>query len=349
MIKILENKIMKWIGLERFLSIQIDITNFCNLACSHCYHPHHKNENAISLANWIDILDEYESILDRLNAKGHIIICGGEPLTSQYLKPILENLLIRKRVFHLSILTNGTLVRKIDLSLFKKFPHVDFQVSFDGPNENLHDSFRGKGNFKKALLGVQVLKENGFAVILQATLTKNNSYYIRDFFELAKKIEADKMSFTRLITVGNGLNLVNQNNDQSLKPLELKKSFEEIIFHSAKAMIKTDTDIPLMNLIHPSLGKKQRFHEGIVIDYQGNLLVSSRSRSIIGSVLNRNLSNLFFNHEIRKKLKNNKIENCSSCPFFENCGGDRNVSFGEYGSFFRKDPGCWININSIVA
>jgi radical SAM protein with 4Fe4S-binding SPASM domain len=349
MFKIIENSIIKWIGIDRYLSMQIDITNFCNLACSHCYHPHHNNKNAISLASWIEIIDEYEIILQRLNAKAHIIICGGEPLTSQYLKPLLLNLLNRERTFHLSILTNGTLVDRIDLSILKKFPHVEFQVSIDGPTAELHDSFRGKGNFEKALEGIHLLKKNNFTVGLQATLTKKNSQSISQFFDLSKLIKSDFMSFTRLITIGSGKNLVEKNIDQTLKPKELKKAFEMILFHSARTNIRSSTESPLMNLLHPILGRKQRFQESIVIDYQGNLLVSSRSREILGNVLGKNLENLFFNHPLREKFKSGKIEECSNCPHFKYCGGDRNVSFAEYGDFFKKDPGCWINIDTVGA
>lgn len=349
MFKTLENKIIKWIGLDRFLSMQIDITNFCNLSCKHCYHPNHSNKNAITLNDWIGIIDEYELILKKLNAKAHIIICGGEPFTSPYLVLILENLLNRKTKFHLTILTNGTLVDRIDLAIFNKFPKVEFQISLDGPNADIHDSFRGNGNFAKAMNGISLLKKLKFELILQATLTKNNSQAIPQFFDLAKFLHVNYMNFTRLVTVGAAKKLVDEKFDQTLKPFELKAAYENIILHSARTEIRTNTEEPLMNLIHPALGKKQRFHEGIVIDYQGNLLASSRSRVIIGSVLNKNLDNLFFGHGLRRKFKKDEVEECSQCPHFKYCGGDRNASFAEYDDFFKKDPGCWINIKTISA
>lgn len=37
------------ITIQKFISIQIDITNYCNFAFSNCYHPHHKNDEAISI------------------------------------------------------------------------------------------------------------------------------------------------------------------------------------------------------------------------------------------------------------------------------------------------------------
>lgn len=349
MIKIIENKLLKWIGVEKFISIQIDITNLCNLTCSHCYHPHHNNKGALSLNDWINVLDEYEIILNKINAKAHVIICGGEPFTSPLLKPILENLLSRSRKFHLSILTNGTILERFDLSIFKKFDNVNFQISLDGPNEELHDSFRGKGSFQKALLGIKKLKKENLNVTLQSVLTKKTSMQIYEFFNLASMLKVSNMDFTRLIVIGHAESLISENIDNVLKPLELKVAYENILINSSRVGINTDTEIPLMTLIHPSLGKKHKFHEGIVIDYQGYVLASSRSRFKMENIKDKKLSYIFFNSIQRKHFKNSKIDECSECPVFKNCGGDRNASFATHNDFFRKDPACWIkDINQIA-
>jgi len=324
--------------------MQIDITNLCNLTCRHCYHPHHKNNNSLSLQQWFNVIDQYEDLLIKLSLKPHLIICGGEPLTSPFLFPILKYIKERKQSFHVSILTNGTLLSKIDLGKFKNLDRVDFQVSLDGPNQEIHDSFRGMGNFEKALLGIKKLKASNFNVSLQATLTLKNSELIDQFFSLASKLKVDAMNFTRLVGVGFGESLA-ENEEHSISPLELKNTFEKIIIHSARTGIKTDTEIPLMNLLHPTLGKKYSFAEGIVIDYQGNLLASSRSRVKLGSVLDKSLDELFFS-ESKKEFLNDKKFECSGCKHYKYCGGDINVSFATYGDFFKKDPGCWINIES---
>jgi MoaA/NifB/PqqE/SkfB family radical SAM enzyme len=56
--KNLENIIIQSFGNERYLSMQIDITNACNISCTHCYHPNHKNENALSLNQWFDVINQ---------------------------------------------------------------------------------------------------------------------------------------------------------------------------------------------------------------------------------------------------------------------------------------------------
>jgi sulfatase maturation enzyme AslB (radical SAM superfamily) len=39
--------------------LQIDITNACNLACTHCYLPHHKNSGALKFEDWCRVVDQF--------------------------------------------------------------------------------------------------------------------------------------------------------------------------------------------------------------------------------------------------------------------------------------------------
>ncbi len=340
--KNLENIIIQSFGNERYLSMQIDITNACNISCTHCYHPNHKNENALSLNQWFDVINQYQAILKKMFLKPHIIISGGEPLTSPLLMPILNYIKSNLENCHISVLTNGTLVSKYRISELAKFENLSFQVSIDGPDSDTHDSFRGYGNFQKAIDGIRLLLEHGYEVSTLATLTKFNCNRINDFFKLARDIKVSSMNFTRLIGTGTGKNLSLQE-EHSITPSLLKTTFRQIIIASANYGVRTDTELPLMNLIHPSLGKRHLFSEGIAIDYQGNLLVSSRSRVKIGSVLNNNLYTLYFNSTQRKEFLNKNNYACSTCKHFNFCGGDLNASYAELGSFFEKDPGCWIS------
>ena len=343
MIKNINRAIVEWIGVKRVISMQIDITNICNLSCSHCYHPNHQNNGAISLNDWKSIIYSYFSMASKIGFKSNIVICGGEPLTSPFLEPLIDYIYLNDPNCSLEILTNGILVHKLKIDILKKFKLVQFQISLDGPNDLIHDNFRGQGNFKKALNGAKFLIENSFDVIFQCTLTKQNSKYLPEFFQLAKINNVKTMNFTRLIKMGQAVSLAENKIDDTLNAEELKRAYEDIVFLCAEYGIASSTNAPLMNLIHPVLGKRQKFDESIVIDYQGNMLVSSRSRVKIGNVLSEGLENLFYNHPTMKQLRNKDIDGCKDCKHFKFCGGDRNSSYIEYGDFFKKDPACWLD------
>ena len=86
----IESFLLNRINVDRFLPIQLDITNACNLRCVHCYHPHHKNDGALSLNEWKEILSQYKALIEKMKFRPSVVICGGEPLVSPLLWPILD-------------------------------------------------------------------------------------------------------------------------------------------------------------------------------------------------------------------------------------------------------------------
>ena len=188
----MERTILNWINVDRYLPMQIDITNACNLRCGHCYHPHHKNDGAIELSSWLKILDQYDTLTKRLGFRPSIIICGGEPLLSKHFEPILENLLARSTPYKVMVLTNGTITDSKKLALMRRFTDIAVQVSIDGPNETSHDAVRGLGSFGKSLSGIRALRELGIPVHMLAVLSKRSSLAIGEFFNLAKSVNANE-------------------------------------------------------------------------------------------------------------------------------------------------------------
>jgi len=155
------NRLTSWLGGQKFLSMQMDITNACNLICTHCYHSNHKNNGALDFEGWMQVLDQYESLLQKLALKPAITLCGGEPLVCKFLLPLIENLNTRFPGVSIQVLTNGTRITEALLEKLKKY-NVCFQVSLDGPNAEVHDLKRGDGNFEKALTGLKLAREFGW-------------------------------------------------------------------------------------------------------------------------------------------------------------------------------------------
>ncbi len=341
-----EEKLLNWIDVDRYLPIQLDITNLCNLRCVHCYHPHHKNEGALNLLEWKKILNQYDHLRKKLKFRADVIFCGGEPLLSPFLLPLMEYAITLCPETRFSVLTNGVLISKNKCEEFKKFKNIQFQVSLDGPDSFSHDQVRGVGNFEKAKQGARALLEEGFQVHLLGILSQRTAALISEFFNTAKQWGVSSLGFTRLITEGSAKAWVGHGNDRALRALELKKAYHEILYQSALTGMKTTTSSPLMHLLHPTLGRSGRFWEGVIVNYQGQLLASSRSRIILGDVLKEGLEKLFLNHPLLVSVRKGKIEVCGSCPSLRRCAGDRNAAFAETGNFLGADPGCWMTLEN---
>ncbi|MCB9027109.1 MAG: hypothetical protein H6625_12370 [Bdellovibrionaceae bacterium] len=78
-------------------------------------------------------------------------MCGGEPLLSKTFKPIVESIRSKWAKAPISVLTKGTLLSERNITFLKK-NNIDLQVSLDGPNAELHDKKRGKGNFDRSIV-----------------------------------------------------------------------------------------------------------------------------------------------------------------------------------------------------
>ncbi len=348
----IQRRLVKWIQVNREFPIQIDITNACNLSCVHCYHKDHLNAGALSLNEWIGVLDQYEAMIKKMGYRPLVIICGGEPFTSPFLYRLLENVRARESIFRIIVITNGTLIatgygRNI-LEKIRHFPNLSFQISVDGPSEATHDIARGLGSFKKSMEGIKILRQLGLKVSIITILSKRTSALIDDFFVLAKEVGAQGVGFTRFISQGFGSSLLAAGHDRGLEPIELRDAFRGIIRAASIYGIRSITSEPLMHLVHPGLGRSGRFFEGLVVDHQGNMLASSRSRIIIGSALNGGLEIEYHNSKLLKDLRKGKIDKCSACRSISICGGDRNAAFAATGSFLGADPGCWANLKSAV-
>lgn len=337
----IESILLKAINVDRYLPLQLDITNACNLRCIHCYHPHHNNEGALSLDNWKQIVFQYKQFIQKMKYRPWIILCGGEPLASPYLLPLLKFIHQELPQSSLSILTNGTLAKEPLLSKLKVFPNLQIQVSLDGPDAERHDQIRGHGNFEKALNGIRSLKSIGLEVNVLAVLSTKTNLWMEDFFRLAKIESFRSMNFVRFVPEGYGRKLLEAHEDQPLLGSNLKLAYQNILGFMTQYGVPSKTQGPLFDLLIPGLGRSGRFWESIVVDYQGYIVASSRSKIRLGHAIHEGLEQIFLHHPIYQGLRSAKVEVCGKCPLYNVCGGDRNAAYAASGNFLGPDPGCW--------
>ena len=329
-------------NVPQTLSIQLDLTNACNLRCTHCYHKEHLPKNEMSFEQWMSVLNAYDGLRIRLGKDPSILFCGGEPLLSEHFFPVLDAVRARWPGCPIAILSNGTLIGP---KLFddKNLANLHFQISFDGVDAATHDCVRGVGSFERSIAGAGYLRARGVPFSFQAVLSKRTSHFIPSFFTLAQTLGASEMNFARMVAVGNAAELMAHGADAPLEGEVLRVALIAILEASKRTSIPTNTAKPLFNIIDPTIGAPQYLgFQGIVVDPSGNMKVSSRTPTVLGNVLVDGLEKTFLRHEVMVGLRAGKIEGCANCAHFRKCGGDRNVAFAKTGSYFTKDPGCWL-------
>lgn len=174
-------------GDRQYRSALVNVTNVCNLSCTHCFvfradnpnRPKDKMDDAT-------MLHQLEVLRDRHGIQS-MLFMGGEPM--------IRKALVLKAM-HLfpssSIVTNGTYG-------IPSVPGHLVTVSLDGPEE-LSDAIRGAGVFQKVKQAVFARDPaDGTTVVLQMTVTRQNAPGIEAFVEEVKDWPVDGVAFTFLV------------------------------------------------------------------------------------------------------------------------------------------------------
>lgn len=149
--------------LQRLTELWIHTGTACNLECPFCLEGSRPGDTRLERIK----LNEIKPYLDEAVQLGAQRFCftGGEPLIVKDIVKILEYALSLKPCL---ILSNGTaplLKRLHQLQLLKQQAHpLSFRISIDYPDQQRHDTARGWGNFQRAIEGLQLLHEQGFAI-----------------------------------------------------------------------------------------------------------------------------------------------------------------------------------------
>jgi len=173
---------MKLINTPR--SVDIDITNECNLRCKYCYHftgPGDVQED-VPTDEWLHFFEELGrcAVMD-------VYLGGGEPFFREDLKELIDGVIKNRMRFKL--LSNGTLITDEIASYIASTRRCDsIQVSIDGGSPQTHDLSRGKGNFDRAVAGINALRRHQIPVTVRVTINRHN---VRDLDEIARLLLDD--------------------------------------------------------------------------------------------------------------------------------------------------------------
>ncbi len=160
-------------------TVDISVTNRCNLKCLYCFHFTSAGDVPEDLpkSEWLQFFDE----LGQCGVM-RLIMGGGEPFIRKDLKDLIDGV-VRNRM-RFTLLTNGTMVSDDMARHIASTGRCDMvQVSLDGASPETHDYCRGDGNFERAMRGIGHLLKNKVPVSVRVTIHKGN---VNDLDNVAK-------------------------------------------------------------------------------------------------------------------------------------------------------------------
>lgn len=168
----------KW-SKPRPLVAHLNLTNFCNLECPHCYGRYwgKKGVKDIPTEKMIFLINE----VWRMGCK-RISFCAGEPLMRQDIVDLIDH--VKSKGILCSMNTNGHLIRK----RIKDIRNLDgVTISLDGGIEH-HDKMRSSGSYDVVIDAIKCAKENRIPVHTSTLICKENISDVKYIIELSKEI-----------------------------------------------------------------------------------------------------------------------------------------------------------------
>lgn len=358
-------------GLNKYISpneplfnapihVDFDMTNACNLACSHCHSASGKRQRD-ELSS-----DEIKKVIGELHHNGVIdlTIAGGEP----FLRPDLSEILAYAyacRGIYTTVVTNGTLLnRETVRKLASDCRGVNFNISIDGSSPNSLDILRHRKKrdkntknelFSQIIAGAKAISDAGLTLGISFVVSNLNYDDLENVYDLAvNELGANSITAIRFFPAGFG--------KDSLSDLALSyEDWENIILrltrkHDSFSKLNISVSapweiyLPLLNngytpqrvwevwqykstLTDPVYASEYELGDasGIAdLNIHGNgdvypsVLMSGNNDVLCGNIRHQSLRDIWYKSTHLKKLRSIRLaeigEPCLTCQVRELCG-----------------------------
>jgi len=160
------------------VSLGIGLTSDCNLHCAHCY----RDQNQISNLTLSDV----QKVCESLNIGAMGFGTGENGLNPDYFS-ILEYL--HGRNIKMTLASNGHTLSMTPDEQLRYFGDVEFSVDF--PDQARQDRFRGEGNWKTVMQGIERCQKLGIRVAILAVLMNLNHKDLGRIAQMAASFDSD--------------------------------------------------------------------------------------------------------------------------------------------------------------
>ncbi|MDY0002062.1 MAG: radical SAM protein [Polyangia bacterium] len=150
-------------------SVQIQLTNACNLTCRYCCtNSEDPRPKEVTYEQLVSLLPQ---IHEAVGPKARVGILGGEPLLVPWSLDLAEKVL--DHGYDLTFFTNGVLLSNPELAqrvAALSIRGAEIRVSLSGPTEPLADDESGAPRWEPVLRGLEALHEAGGRAVLDLML-----------------------------------------------------------------------------------------------------------------------------------------------------------------------------------
>ena len=348
---------------ERPFLVIWETTQACDLACVHCRACAQPGRSPLELST-----EEARCLIDEVAALEApvFVLTGGDPLKRPDVFGLVEYA-TSKRV-RISLTPSATpLLTGEAIAELKRRGLARLAISLDGPNAEIHDSFRRvPGSFDWTLQAIRWSHEVELPVQINTTITRYNLQYLDPMIALMHELRIVLWSVFFLVPTGRG----------SAADLISAEEFEQVFAKMYETSQYAAFDIKSTEAQHyrryvlqrraelkragDGCGLKPIFggmtadgvgrapkglNDGkgfVFISHLGDVYPSGFLPLKAGNVREHSLAEIYRNSPLFQSLR--RTENlkgkCGVCEFREVCGGSRARAYAVTGDPFAEEPCC---------
>lgn len=268
------------------LSIQLELTDKCNLKCKHCY-----NRSGEKVGNFNLKLNDWLGVARNIISNGgvfQVIISGGEPL-------MLKNDLFKiMDEFHndnsrFVFITNGFLINKSNINKLKKYSYAWMQVSIDGVDSRTHDLFRQRnGSWERAIVAATLISSEGIPLKIACSLPADEIDKIDAYIDQAYQLGASAVILGDIMPSGRAVDFSGLTLTENQKEIFLNRIHDARVRYQGIIEVQTSSFIKLQ-LKQASSGTI----DSAIIRPTGDVRLDCVAPFVIGNVLQEQFSEIW--------------------------------------------------------
>ena len=342
------------------VEVGIELTNKCNLMCSHCYSS--SGPGPAKLASELRY-EEIQKLIDDLAGMKvfRLSLVGGEP----FIRPEAVDIVRYGKQKGMAVVcsTNGYFLDDAKLRQLKAYGIDNIQVSVDGGTFATHDKIRGRsGSFHIAVETARKAKSFDIPITIGTTLMTCNYTELPQIVELARDLNADCLHLMCIQPGGRGMKDFYQRSPPDAAWIDMARYLDE-----KRPEIENSVPIKMQGgrfafinkgvMKLPEQGQKTNEFDALfancdcsktrcVVDSTGNLLACDMLRASDKNIRTTPFPEAWHTSEILNRMRDRDattIDECIGCDYTSACmGGCAASAYNIFGTIYAADPRCKI-------
>lgn len=298
------------IPLPRPVIYSLELTTACNNQCAGCGNVFSDSRTMrpnLRAKPWGDLLNMISPSAQRLK------ITGGEPTLHPQFSTILD--MVERHGLPFTLFSNARWQDRdavVDL-LLNNTQCTGLLISLHGPDAHSHEAFTSvTGSFSETVSNAQLAAQAGLLVAVSTVLTRHNCSQVASTVDFALSLGVDHVVFNRYL----GASLPGLE-PSSLQIREAVNTIEALIAKGAPVRYGN----PVPQCFAPN--SSQGCLAGVAyctVDPWGNMRPCNHSPTIVGSLLEQSLEELW-RSETMRRWRELTPRTCSPCTAFSTCRG----------------------------